>query len=102
MSVHTVNREELLKFLLEHHKPELLQHPESGDGGMVYQVWEDGEITLQKGGSLLGHRRLHCIMPPHVEVRDYPLLLPMKMGIHSYVVLPSEHYETVQKMIWGF
>ena len=28
---------------------------------MVYQVWEDGEITLQKGGELLWQRNLHCI-----------------------------------------
>lgn len=29
--------------------------------GMVYQVWQDGEITLQKSGDLLWQRNLHCI-----------------------------------------
>lgn len=29
--------------------------------GMVYQVWQDGEITLQKSGDLLGQRTLHSI-----------------------------------------
>ena len=27
--------------------------------GMVYQVWQDGEITLQKSGRLLNTRTLH-------------------------------------------
>jgi hypothetical protein len=51
--------------------------------GMVYQVWNDGEITLQKSGRLLWHRTLHCMMPgnpnvavpaeifPHVSSRGY-------------------------------
>lgn len=30
-------------------------------GEMVYSVWEDGEITLEKGGNLFGQRNLHCI-----------------------------------------
>ena len=29
--------------------------------GMVYQCWEDGEITLQKSGELLWQRNLHCM-----------------------------------------
>lgn len=29
--------------------------------GMVYQVWEDGEVTLQKSGELLWQRNLHLI-----------------------------------------
>ena len=36
-----------------HHKPDLAK------GSMVYQVWEDGELTLQKGGDLLWQRTLH-------------------------------------------
>ena len=31
------------------------------EDGMVYQVWEDGEITLTKSGRLLGQRSLHTI-----------------------------------------
>ena len=31
------------------------------DDHMVYEVWEDGEITLTKGGDLYGMRSLHLI-----------------------------------------
>ncbi|QKE60868.1 hypothetical protein KRONOS_213 [Vibrio phage Kronos] len=33
----------------------------AAQNGMVYQLWSDGEITLQKSGDLLGKRTLHCI-----------------------------------------
>lgn len=49
----------LLKDLIaKHSKPELAKQV-----GMVYQVWEDGEITLQKSGDLLWQRSLHCNKP---------------------------------------
>lgn len=45
-----------LKALInEHDKPELAEVE-----GMVYQVWNDGEVTIQKSGSLLNQRHLHC------------------------------------------
>ena len=45
-----------LRFLIyKHNKPELAEVE-----GMVYQVWNDGEVTLQKSGSLLNQRNLHC------------------------------------------
>lgn len=28
---------------------------------MVYEIWEDGEITLTKGGDLYGQRTLHLM-----------------------------------------
>lgn len=43
-----------------HSKPDLAKLE-----GMVYQVWEDGEVTLTKCGSLLGQRNLHMIYPGH-------------------------------------
>jgi hypothetical protein len=41
------------------HNPEL-----AAKDGMVYQVWNDGEITLQKGGDLLWARTVHQIKSP--------------------------------------
>lgn len=32
--------------------------------GMVYEVWQDGEVTLTKSGELYGKRSLHQIAPP--------------------------------------
>lgn len=41
----------------------------------AFQVWQDGEITAQKGGRLLGCRSLHMIAPPLEGVRH-----PMPAG----------------------
>ena len=49
---------------------ELAQQP-----GMVYQVWNDGEITLTKSGRLLGQRGLHMIRPG-MELAIDPTLFP--------------------------
>ncbi len=44
---------EIATALLKFHKPECRENP------MVWQVWEDGEITLTKGGEVFGYRRSH-------------------------------------------
>jgi hypothetical protein len=35
--------------------------PDAWKDRMVYSVWEDGEITQEKGGELFGQRKLHTI-----------------------------------------
>lgn len=48
-------RPEILAELVKAHNPELSKI----DGKHVTQLWWDGEITSQKGGSLLNQRSLH-------------------------------------------
>jgi hypothetical protein len=38
-----------------------LHSPEAGAQPGVYEVWEDGEVTLTKGGELYGRRGLHIV-----------------------------------------
>lgn len=61
------------------HNPELAKQP-----GHVYQVWEDGEITLQKCGDLLWQRSLHSIYPGDPTRAVDPALFPMRHGPHGY------------------
>ena len=65
--------------ILQFHKPELAKQD-----GMVYQVWEDGEVTLQKSGDLLWRRTLHCIRPGMFEPLpiDY---FPCQKNNHGYI-----------------
>lgn len=63
--------------------------PEARLEGMVYQVWEDGEITLQKGGNLLWQRNLHCTAPGS-EKEGLPRdALRNKYNGHSYIFAAS-------------
>lgn len=65
--------EEKFAALLALHSPEAVEVD-----GMVYQVWEDGEVTLTKSGSLFGQRNLHtvCTGDPRGNLigdREFPL-----------------------------
>lgn len=68
--------------ILAAHKPELEKEP-----GHVYQIWEDGEITLQKSGPLLWNRTLHMLCPGKEGVN---IPMPCKMEEHSYANVESE------------
>ncbi len=50
------NATKLLAYINSFNKPELAEQE-----GMVCQLWEDGEVTLQKSGNLLWMRSLHSI-----------------------------------------
>ena len=76
--------EELKQFIASHHKPELALQP-----GMVWQIWEDGELTLQKSGELLWCRNLHCIKSGFNPL--FPKdLMPVIHNSHSYAFIESE------------
>lgn len=78
-------RLKLQAMLILLHQPLLVNEP-----GMVCQVWEDGEITLQKSGELYEQRNLHMIVEGIPSLAREPMELPMKMyGTHSCVCLAS-------------
>ena len=52
------------------HNPALSQI----DGKHVFQLWSDGEITKQKGGSLLNQRSLHSFNPGFAFPSDQMML----------------------------
>lgn len=69
-----------------------LNCPEAKNDGMVYQVFEDGEITIQKGGSLLWQRALHCVALGSTK-RALPqraLVNHMNSAPHSYIFARNE------------
>ena len=48
----------LIEKMKEISNPELVNSP------MVYELWQDGEVTLTKGQDLFRQRSLHCISSP--------------------------------------
>jgi len=63
--------------------------------GMVYQIWDDGEITLQKCGDLLWQRTLHCMRPQLCKTFT-ELNFPNKSGSHSYAFVSREDAESIR------
>lgn len=73
--------------------------PEGWKARMVCSIWEDGEVTLEKGGDLFGHRNLHQMIPPHIS--PWPVsLFPVKnfRQDHGRIYLKADlDYEQVVK-----
>lgn len=63
--------------------------PEAKAQSMVYSVWEDGEITIEKGGSLFGQRNLHCVAPGHGCKAWDKNLFPMQNVLHGRILVAT-------------
>ena len=80
--------DELKAFIASKHNPELAFQP-----GMVWQVWEDGELTLQKRGELLNQRNLHCIRSGLI-VNFGKELMPVQETNHGFAYIDGEETGT--------
>lgn len=86
--------DEIKQLIATAHKPELRDRE-----GMVYQLWENGEITLQKSGSLFGARTLHQITAG-LDM-SLPLdIMPVVVGVdaHRYGYAFVESKELADKL----
>lgn len=73
--------EDFVKLTRDLHQSELAKRP-----GNVYQIWEDGEITIQKSGDLLWERTLHPIIS---GIAGLSLPMPMQFHAHSYAFVST-------------
>lgn len=69
----------------------------SKEPGMVCQLWQDGEITLQKSGELLWQRTLHQSVPQ--KLSNSPIKLKYSSGENSYVFVTQENAYRVRAMM---
>jgi hypothetical protein len=95
MNVH----EHTIKTIIDaHSNPELAKQV-----GMVYQVWEDGEVTLTKSGELLGRRSLHMIRTGIDSLRVSPSLFPhqSKDGNHGFAYVTDKGAAAIREAIIG-
>jgi hypothetical protein len=64
-----------------------LHRPEAKDLPMVYEVWQDGEVTITKGGGLFGARNLHLVSPGLGRDIVDPLALPNRHGVNGSIMV---------------
>lgn len=84
---------ELQILIQQHNAPDLAEQD-----GMVYQVWHDGEITLQKSGALLWSRNLHTIYPGFPGF-DLGCLWANKHGDNSFIFTTEEGAKCIHRAI---
>ena len=66
--------------------------------GVVYQVWEDGEITLTKSGSLLGQRGLHCVTWG-LDKQVNPELFPHQYNGHGFCYVTESGAALIRQLV---
>lgn len=86
-----------LQSFLELHTPSLRKQ-----NGMVYEIWEDGEVTMQKSGSLYNQRSLHSMKDP------FELSLPQNQfppetytgHLHACIAVEDNKVEMARQLLW--
>lgn len=74
-----MNLQETIAAVIELHNLEALKMP------MVFEVWEDGEVTITKGGDLYNQRNLHlCYFGNSSKALPFDSL-PLKNKMHSRI-----------------
>lgn len=99
----TTTNEHLLAFIAMH-SPKARQV----ECDSVYEVWEDGEVTLQKCGSLYGQRNLHSITLPFskgntnfsIPFDKFPKELQMSRNHACIAVNNDTEVKQARKLLW--
>ena len=79
-----MTQDEMRAAIVKYHTPNAKEHP------MVYSVWEDGEITLEKGGNLFGQRNCHMIDRGRADKAWPVALFPMTNSAHGRILAANE------------
>ncbi len=95
-----MDREELERIVLglhnAHYTPEsphgLWKPNEAPNANTIYKIWQDGEITYEKGGDAFGDRSLKQMCGPIVHVgKDLMPNFPIKLDNgNSYAILTTD------------
>lgn len=90
-----MNEATLKQLIIDNHNPALAKE------SMVYQVWENGEITAQKGGSLLWQRTLH-LHEFALNISISVAWMPERFQSHGYAFTTKEGALAIRQGIKDF
>ena len=69
---------------------------------MVYELWNDGEITSTKGDDLYGQRLLHQIEPPLPRGLPVDCGLPLRYNNSRIIVETRDQATYGRELIWRY
>lgn len=75
------NYEDFVELARGVHRPELAKRE-----GQVYQIWEDGEITVQESGDLLWQNEIHQVVG---GISNLSLPMPVIFHAHCYAFVSA-------------
>ena len=71
------------------------------ESSSVYELWEDGELTITKSGSLYGQRTLHQLSLPIINGTKSLDIMPMmeQRGSHACIALTKEDAQEIIQLM---
>lgn len=95
--------EQLAELIKKAHNPNLVKPKEAPSANMIYHVYNDGEITLQKGGDAY-LRRSESIMQfgfsSSVPAELFPLKVNNGEKTHGYAIVTSTDADKIHEAIF--
>lgn len=95
-----MTHEEIRELIAIAHRPELTRESH------VMKLWEDGEVTSEKGGPLYGSRTVHKIEYGTYEISGAGDALPTELfpevlaNQHSYLISDRVGVYSLRRLLW--
>ena len=93
-----VSYEEIQKKINSSHNPNLVIKDSSPNENLIYHIYNDGEITIQKGGWAYHHRSEFSDKPP-IGKYKHNLKFPIKSRGHSYAIVTKNDAYLIRDMM---
>lgn len=76
-----------------------MHQPEAQNAPMVYSVWEDGEITSEKGADLFGMRNMHLVAYGDPDMAFPSDSLPIRNSYHSRILVGTREQANIARAL---
>lgn len=83
---------------MEFHDPSLVKPLEQPNGNLIYHLYNDGEITQQKGGSAYRARNEFTIKIPINNILD-PKCFPITVNDLGYAIMTYENALIIRNLM---
>jgi hypothetical protein len=91
-------KQDIYKLIMEFHDPSLVKPLEQPNGNLIYHLYNDGEITQQKGGRAYKQRTEFTMKMPIKNILD-PNNFPMKLNDFGYAIMTNENALIIRNLM---
>jgi hypothetical protein len=93
-------KQDIYKLIIEFHDPSLVKPLEQPNGNLIYHLYNDGEITQQKGGYAYKQRTEFTMEMPIKNILD-PNNFPMKVNDFGYAIMTNQNALIIRNLMMG-
>ena len=91
-------KQDIYKLIMEFHDPSLVKPLEQPNGNLIYHLYNDGEITQQKGGYAY-KQRTEFTRESSIKNKLDPNNFPMKLNDLGYAIMTYENAYIIRNLM---